>query len=188
MRHVMLLVVLLFSGSAMAQRETPMRFMLDWRFQGQATPYLVALDKGYYKAEGLDVIVDPGAGSVVSINRVASGAYDVGVADLTSLIRYRGNPENLAVTGVMVLYDSSAHAIVSLKKSGIRTPKDLEGRVLGAPANDGAWAQWPLFVRANRINAARVKIVDIPFQDPRNSWSWARSMRSPDFHSRSPWA
>ncbi|HCO57572.1 MAG TPA: ABC transporter substrate-binding protein, partial [Burkholderiales bacterium] len=66
-----------------------MKFALDWRFEGSAAPYFVAIDKGYYKAEGLDVTIDPGAGSVEPINRVASGAYQVAFADINSLIKYR---------------------------------------------------------------------------------------------------
>ncbi|HVJ23650.1 MAG TPA: ABC transporter substrate-binding protein, partial [Burkholderiales bacterium] len=75
MRSLLAVVCLSFAASAFAQKLTPVRFALDWRFEGPAAPYLVAIDKGYYKAEGLDVSIDPGTGSVEGINRVASGAY-----------------------------------------------------------------------------------------------------------------
>jgi NitT/TauT family transport system substrate-binding protein len=157
-----------FSGVVLAQKLTPVRFALDWRFEGPAAPYLVAIDKGYYKAEGLDVSIDPGTGSVEGINRVASGAYDVGFADINILVKYRDNPRNLPVKMVMMVYDTPAFSIISLKKNGIAKPKDLEGKVLGAPAGDGAWAQWPIFVQANKIDAAKVKVDNIgfPVRDP----------------------
>jgi NitT/TauT family transport system substrate-binding protein len=158
-----LLAAVLVSGTAFAQKETPVRFALDWRFEGPAAPFFVAIDKGYYKAEGLNVSIDPGSGSVEGINRVASGAYEVGFADINSLIKYRDNPRNLPVKAVMMVYDTPAFSIVSLKKNGIAKPKDLEGKVLGAPAPDGAYAQWPIFVQANKIDASKVKIENIGF-------------------------
>src|ERR687897_3753542 len=157
------LLAVLASGAALAQKEIPIRFALDWRFEGPAAPFFVAIDKGYYKAEGLNVSIDPGAGSVEGINRVASGAYEVGFADINSLVKYRANPRNLPVKAVMMIYDTPAFSIISLKKNGIAKPKDLEGKTLGAPAADGAWAQWPIFVQANKIDAAKVKIENIGF-------------------------
>ena len=163
MRFAALLAALVFSGAVFAQKEIAVRFALDWRFEGPAAPFFVAIDKGYYKAEGLNVSIDPGAGSVEGINRVASGAYEVGFADINSLVKYRDNPRNLPVKAVMMVYDTPAFSIVSLKKNGIAKPKDLEGKVLGAPAPDGAYAQWPIFVQANKIDASKVKIENIGF-------------------------
>jgi NitT/TauT family transport system substrate-binding protein len=163
MRLLALFSALLFSGVSLAQKETAVRFALDWRFEGPAAPYLVAIDKGYYKQEGLNVSIDPGSGSVEGINRVASGAYDVGFCDINLLVKYRDNPRNLPVKMVMMVYDTPAFSIITLKKNGIAKPKDLEGRILGAPAGDGAWAQWPIFVQANQIDAAKVKVENIGF-------------------------
>ncbi len=163
MRLAVFLLGLVISAAAMAQKETAVRFALDWRFEGPAAPYFVAIDKGYYKQEGLNVSIDPGSGSVEGINRVASGAYELGFADINSLIKYRDNPRNLPVKAIMMVYDTPAFSIVSLKKNGIAKPKDLEGKVLGAPAADGAYAQWPIFVEANRIDPARVRIENVGF-------------------------
>jgi len=163
MRLAAFVAALLLSGAAFAQKTIPVRFALDWRFEGPAAPYLVAIDKGYYKAEGLDVTIDPGTGSVEGINRVASGAYDVGFADINILVKYRDNPRNLPVKMVMMVYDTPAFSIVTLKKTGIAKPKDLEGKILGAPAGDGAWAQWPIFVQANKIDADKVKVENVGF-------------------------
>ena len=162
-RIALALAATLIAGTSAAQKLTPVRFALDWRFEGPAAPYVVAVDKGYYKAEGLEVTIDPGASSVEGINRVASGAYEMGFADINSLVKYRDDPRNLAVKAVMMVYDTPAFSIVTLKKAGITSPKGLEGKTLGAPAADGAWAQWPIFVQANKIDTSKVKIENVGF-------------------------
>jgi NitT/TauT family transport system substrate-binding protein len=149
------------SHSASAQ--TPVKFALDWRFEGPAAAYFVAIDKGFYKAEGLDVTIDPGTGSVESINRIASGSHDMAFGDINSLIKFRDNPENAKVKAVAMVYNTPAFSIVSLKKSGIKTPKDLEGKTLGAPAPDGAYAQWPIFIKVNSVDGTKVKIENVGF-------------------------
>jgi len=149
--------------AASAQAQTSIKFALDWRFEGPATPYFVALDKGYYKAEGLDVTIDPGSGSVEGINRVASGTYQLGFADINSLAKYRDVKANASVQAIMMVYDMPAFAITTLKKTGITTPADLQGKILGAPAPDGAYAQWPIFVRANNLDASQVKVENVGF-------------------------
>ena len=61
---------------------TPIKFQLDWRFEGPAAFFLQPVAKGYFKAAGLDVTVDAGNGSGGAVQRVASGTYDMGFADL----------------------------------------------------------------------------------------------------------
>ncbi|HCO58126.1 MAG TPA: ABC transporter substrate-binding protein [Burkholderiales bacterium] len=151
----------LLSTSAHAQ--TAIKFALDWRFEGPAAPYFVAIDQGYYADEGLDVSIDPGSGSVEGINRVASGAYQLGFADINSLVKFRDNPANAPLQAVQMVYDTPAFAIITMKRTGISGPKDLEGKILGAPAPDGAYAQWPIFVAANGIEASKVKIENVGF-------------------------
>lgn len=146
-----------------AAAQTSVRFLHEWRFEGHVAPFLVALDKGYYQAEGLNVTIDPGTGSLDSINRVATRAYDMSIADINSLMRYRDNPANPPLKAVMMVYDAPPFAILTLKKNNVRTPKDLEGKVLGAPAADGAWAQWPILAKLNNIDASKVRVENVGF-------------------------
>ncbi|MPZ59030.1 MAG: ABC transporter substrate-binding protein [Rhizobiales bacterium] len=146
-----------------ASAQTSVKFALDWKFEGPAAPYFVAIDKGYYKAEGLDVTIDSGPGSVAGIARVAAGTYPIGFFDINSLVKFRDQNPGKAVTSVLMVYDKPPFAIATTTKTGIKKPKDLEGRVLGAPAPDGAYAQWKAFVKENGIDASKVKIENIGF-------------------------
>jgi NitT/TauT family transport system substrate-binding protein len=149
------------TGPASAQ--TAVKFSLDWKYEGTQAPFLVALDRGYYKGEGLDVTIDTAGGSVEPINRIASRTYDMAFADINSLIKFRDQNPQTALKAIFMVYSNPPFAIVARKSLGVTAPKQLEGRKLGAPTADGAYAQWPIFVQANNIDASKVQIMNVGF-------------------------
>jgi NitT/TauT family transport system substrate-binding protein len=154
---------LLAATSVSAQQQSSIKFSLDFKFEGPAAPFVVAIDKGYFKAEGLDVTIDTAAGSLEPINRVASGTYDMGFGDINSLIKFRDANPGTPIKAVFMVYNKPPFSIVGRKSRGVVAPKDLEGKKLGAPPADGAYAQWPIFVQANSIDPAKVTIVSVGF-------------------------
>jgi NitT/TauT family transport system substrate-binding protein len=146
----------LLAGAAEAQQLLPVKFTLDWKFQGPTSFFLIAADKGYYKEAGLDVTIDAGQGSAGAVNRVASGAYDLGFADINSLIEYDAANPDKAIKAVMVIYDFPPFSVFSLKSTGIKEPKDLEGRTLGAPVFDASYKLFPAFAKKVGIDPAKV--------------------------------
>src|SRR3954466_3711188 len=153
----------LAASAAFAQQQTQIKFSLDFKFEGPAAPFVVAIDKGYYKAEGLDVTIDTAAGSLEPINRVASGTYDMGFGDINSLIKFRDANPGTPLKAVYMVYNKPPFSIVGRKSRGVVAPKDIEGKKLGAPPADGAYAQWPIFVKANDIDASKVTVVSVGF-------------------------
>ena len=154
------------TGAAFAQTDVP--FALDWKFEGPAAPYFVAIDKGHFEAADLSVEITAGQGSLDAIPKVATGAFPVGFADINSLIKFLDQNPGAPVTAVMMVYDKPPFAIIGRKSLGVETPKDLEGKVLGAPPPDGAWAQFPAFAIANDLNvdAITVEPVGFPTREP----------------------
>ncbi|KUJ75564.1 ABC transporter substrate-binding protein [Thiomicrospira sp. XS5] len=142
---------------------TPVKFTLDWKFEGPAAAYLVALEKGYYKDAGLDVTIDSGKGSLDAIPKVASGTYQFGFADINSLIKFKDQNPNSELKGILMVYDKPPFAIIGSKQTGVAKPKDLEGKTLGAPAPDGAYAQWKAFTDVTGINPSEVNIDNVSF-------------------------
>jgi NitT/TauT family transport system substrate-binding protein len=147
------------AAASCAAAQTPVRFSLDWRFEGPAAPFTVALDKGYFKAEGLDVTIEPAAGSREPIARVASGAYDIGFGDVNSLVRFRDDNPGADVKAVMVIHDRPPFAIVGRRSRGVTGEvARLRGKTFGAPAADAAFAQWPIFKAVNNIDEREWKM------------------------------
>ncbi|GAA4343350.1 ABC transporter substrate-binding protein [Pigmentiphaga soli] len=150
----------LLCAQAQAQPLTKVRFMLDWRFEGPAALFLLPKAKGYFEQEGLDVSIDAGAGGGTTITRVASGSYDIGFADMGSIIEFMANNVNnpaAQMQATYVVYDSAPMAVFTLKKDGIAKPADLAGKTLGAPVFDPGRRLFPVFAKANGIDPASVK-------------------------------
>src|SRR4249920_1842689 len=148
--------------------ETSVSLSLDYEIDGRAAPFLLPFDKGYYKAEGLNVAIEPASGSLETIERVASGSYEMGLADINALIKFRDTKRDAPIKVIFMLCNRPPFAVIGRKSRGVSQPKDLEGKILGAPAADGAYAQWPIFVRVNNIDASKVKIeiVSFPVREP----------------------
>ena len=157
----------LFVATA-ATAQTDLPFALDWKFEGPSAAYFAAIDNGHFANEGLNVTIEAGSGSVQTIPKIATGAFPVGFGDINSVIRFLDQNPGAPVTAVMMIYDKPPFAIVGRKSQGVSEPKDLEGRVLGAPPPDGAWAQFPVFAKETGIDPASVTVepVGFPTREP----------------------
>jgi NitT/TauT family transport system substrate-binding protein len=157
----MRLLVALAAAMLIAPQAAPaqdIKFTLDWAFQGPTAAFLHANRAGYYRAEGLNVTIDAGQGSAGAIQRVASGAYQMGFADFNSAIEYNANNPAAPIKGVMVLYDAAPFSAITLRRTGITTAKQLEGRTLGAPQFDASFRLFSSFAAAAGIDRSRVRV------------------------------
>ena len=153
-------------GAAQAQT-TPLKFQLDWRFEGPSALFLVPAAKGYFKDAKLDVTVDAGNGSGGAVNRVASGTYDLGFADLAALMEFHANNPDAPnkPVAIMMVYNNTPASVMALKKSGIKTTADLAGKKLGAPVFDAGRRAFPIFAKANSVGTVNWVSMDPPLRE-----------------------
>jgi NitT/TauT family transport system substrate-binding protein len=154
-------------GAAHAQATTPIKFQLDWRFEGPAALFLQPIARGYFKDAKLDVALDAGTGSGAAVQRVATGTYDMGFADLAALMEFHANNPDAPnkPVAVMMVYNNTPAAVMALKKSGIRSPADLNGKKLGAPVFDAGRRGFPIFQKANGISNVTWVSMDPPLRE-----------------------
>lgn len=131
------------SCAASSAQAVEVNFITDFGFNGRHAYYYVALDKGYYKAEGLDVTILRGQGSIDAVKKVASGAAMIGFADAGAIVLARSN-DDIPVKLLAIIYATPPHAIFALADSGIKAPKDLEGKTIA----DSAFSAIPLIFKA----------------------------------------
>jgi NitT/TauT family transport system substrate-binding protein len=151
----------------MVHADTPIKFQLDWRFEGPSALFLQPAAKGYFKQAGLDVTIDAGNGSGGTVTRVASGTYDMGFADLAALMEFHANNPDVPnkPVAIMMVYNNTPAAAFMLKKSGLKTPADLVGKKLGAPVFDSGRKSWPIFAKANKLGAVSWISMDPPLRE-----------------------
>ena len=165
-KTILALVATSVVGLAQAQT-TPIKFQLDWRFEGPSALFLTPAAKGYFKEAKLDVTIDAGNGSGGTVTRVASGAYDMGFADLAALMEFHANNPDASnkPVAVMMVYNDTPASVMALKKSGIKTPADLSGKKLGAPVFDAGRRAFSIFAKANHITGVNWVAMDPPLRE-----------------------
>ena len=157
LRYAALAGLIVGTAASAAQAED-VNFITDFGFNGRHAYYYVALDKGYYKDEGLDVSILRGQGSADAIKKVAAGAAQIGFADAGSLILARGN-DGVPVKLVSIVYASPPQALYALADSGITGPKDLEGKTVADTASSSIRLLFPAYAKAAGIDPDKVEWV-----------------------------
>lgn len=144
-----LAALLLALGGAPAGAADKAIFFLDWIPYGSHTGFYTALGKGIFREAGLDVTIRRGYGSGDTVKLIAAEKGDFGFADVGTLVVSRVKGAKVKTIGV--LYNKAPHTAFALKRSGIRTVKDLEGRTIGDAQGGAAIAVFPALVKVHGI-------------------------------------
>jgi NitT/TauT family transport system substrate-binding protein len=138
--------VILSMSTALAQ--DGVRFLNDWRWEGQASPLAVAMQGAFKKAK-LSVAVTPGTGSAATVQKVASGEFDMGLGDFSALVEFAAKNPNVAPpVAVYVLYERTPAALFVRSKFDL---KSISGKNIAAPPFDGGRKLWPAFSKSEEI-------------------------------------
>jgi NitT/TauT family transport system substrate-binding protein len=154
---VVLLGSLLFGGAATAQ-ETTIKFTLGWKTQGSDAAFFYAKDQGFFKDEGLNVVIDQGEGSGATVTRIMSGAYDAGFGDVNAIIQNAATRPQDAPVMVYMMWNRPPFAIVTKASSGITTIKDFEGHTLGGAQGTPTTRLLPVFIHKNGLDGEKIKV------------------------------
>jgi NitT/TauT family transport system substrate-binding protein len=162
MQALALSLTLGLAGSAgAAHAETPIKLILNWKYEGPQGMFFLADDRGYFKQEGLSVTFDQGNGSGAAVPQVANGAYDMGFGDINALIELAAKKPEEAPVGVFMLYNRPPFTVAVKADSPIKTPADFPGHKLGGAANDGALKLFPALCGIAKIDCSKVEVTNM---------------------------
>ena len=148
---VVVLATLALPVAGIAQKPLkPYTLILDFVPTGEYVPHYTALEKGWYREEGLDVKIIRGQGSADTVKRIAAGQGEVGISDISALIAARANTD-VAVKAIALWYRRPPHGIFVRADSPIKTPKDLEGKKLAISPGNSHQILWPVFERLSGL-------------------------------------
>lgn len=148
---------LLATWPAAAQEK--MQLQLNWFHLADHSPIYLALKKGYYKQEGIDLTVLRGSGSADSAKKVDLGQAEVGISDAPTVLTAISKGANLKM--VAVVYDKAGNNAFFRKSAGIKTPKDLVGKKVAVPPADSHRVLWPAFAALHGIDPNAVTLVNV---------------------------
>jgi NitT/TauT family transport system substrate-binding protein len=142
-----------------AQAKKKVTLTEDWILYGAQIPEFVARAKGYYAEEGLEVDIVRGYGPGDTVKRVAAGSSEFGRSAGISDIMGRMGGAKIKIIAVPML--TPPFGVVFLESSGIKKPKDLEGKKLGAPAASSAFRMLPAFAKETGVDFSKIEVVNM---------------------------
>lgn len=155
---------LALAGGRAEAAQKQVRFAVEFAWEGNHGLWTLAKDRGYFAEQGLDVSIDRGYGSGNNITKLVSKTLDVAIVDPNLLPKFNLEHPDSELISFFIIYDASPSAIVFLKSSGIKTPKDLEGRKLAITEGTTPAILFPVFARANGFDAGKVDILAVNAQ------------------------
>ena len=160
MRIVKLLLAATLAVSAtLTSAQEAVSLRLNWYLGGLHVPFYYGKEMGFFKQEGIDLTINEGRGSGNTVQVVAAGSDTFGMADSSSLITTASKGAD--VKSVMSLLNSTGFSVVSLASTGIKTPKDLEGKSFAVSPGDPLGQLFRALAAHNNLDMSKIRFVQV---------------------------
>ncbi|MDP6085207.1 MAG: ABC transporter substrate-binding protein [Nitrospinota bacterium] len=148
-------------GRGAAASAEEINFGFAWIPYGKHAFFYGAREKGFYAKEGFSSVkFVPGRGGMDAIKKIAAGQTDYGLGGIDVLVVARAKGTKIKPLGVW--HDKGFLVVYYLKESGIKVPKDLEGRSIGSPSWQDSRVLFPALAQKAGVDTAKVRWVEMP--------------------------
>ena len=150
-------VAALVASPAFAQGKDKVVLLLNWYVYSEHAPFFLGKARGYFDQEGIDLDIQEGRGSGVTVQAVAAGTATFGYADVATMIKAasKGAP----VTAVGVALQTSPMSVMGFADRNIRKPDDIKGKTVAVTPGDSMSQIWPLFLKKTGLKDSDFKTV-----------------------------
>src|ERR1700692_4026471 len=128
-KRLMIGAMLLMGSWLPAAAQDKVTLQLKWVTQAQFAGYYVAKDKGFYKAEGLDVTIKPGGPDIAPPQVIAGGGADVIIDWMPSALAAR--EKGVPLVNISQTFKKSGLELTCRADTGIKKPVDFKGKTIG---------------------------------------------------------
>jgi NitT/TauT family transport system substrate-binding protein len=149
--------MLLAASPALAQEKATLR--LNWLIYGFHTPFHLGVERGYYKAEGIDLEIGEGQGSARAVQITAAKGDMFGLSDGASIVN--GVARGAPIKAVMGIMNTTPFAIIARADSGIKTMKDFEGKTIAATAGEAGLTIMPALIKSAKLDESKISFLRV---------------------------
>jgi len=148
---------LLVPFAAPASAADKVVLLLNWYVYGEHAPFFYGKEKGLFAQEGIDLEIQEGRGSAVTVQAVAAKTVPFGYADVPTMIRaaVKGAP----VVAVGVALQKNPMSVMGFVEKNIRKPEDIKGRTVATTPGDSMSQIWPLFLKKTGLKEGEFRVV-----------------------------
>lgn len=139
----------IFSSPVAAQAKDKVVLMLNWYVYSEHAPFFLGKERGYFEAEGIDLDIQEGRGSGVTVQAVAAGTAQFGYADVATMIKAAAKGAPVITVGVAL--QTSPMSVMGFADRNIKTPADIKGKIVAVTPGDSMSQIWPLFLKKTNL-------------------------------------
>jgi NitT/TauT family transport system substrate-binding protein len=152
LKQILPLIVAAFalaSGTAVAQTKEKAVLLLNWYTYSEHAPFYLGKERGYFDQEGIDLDIQEGRGSGVTVQAVAAGTAAFGYADVPTMMKAASKGAPVIAVGVAL--QTSPMSVMGFADRNIRKPEDIKGKTVAVTPGDSMSQIWPLFLQKNGL-------------------------------------
>lgn len=147
----------LIAAPVFAQGKDKVVLLLNWYVYSEHAPFFLGKARGYYDQEGIDLDIQEGRGSGVTVQAVAAGTANFGYADVPTMIKAASKGAPVVAVGVAL--QTSPMSVMGYADRNIRKPADIKGKTVAVTPGDSMSQIWPLFLKKTGLSDADFKTV-----------------------------